>query len=327
MAIKVLMINYEYPPLGGGTGIAGYYLLREFKKMPVKVDLLTAKLAKNKNLHHQSYWDLLRFFWHSTIWTLRHGRKYDLIHAFSGLPGSVTAWLSGRPYLISFRGADEPGYEPRHALLWKLIKPIMGYIYRRARSLDANSRYLKNLVLKSWPDLKIKVISNGVDPARFYPAKKPVNQPIILSTSRFGARKGVDALIKAMTLIPKAHLWLVGSGVLELQLKQLVKNLRLSRRVKFLGPISHDRLPESQSNSVLEALACSLPVVATNIGGNPELINSQNGILVSPGDSQSLAGAINQALNRNWPKISLDQNFSWKKASKKYWRLYSPLSA
>jgi len=53
--VKVLMINYEYPPLGGGTGIAGYYLLREFKKLPVKVDLLTATLTKNKNLHHQSY--------------------------------------------------------------------------------------------------------------------------------------------------------------------------------------------------------------------------------------------------------------------------------
>jgi len=335
--VKVLMINYEYPPLGGGTGIAGYYLLREFKKLPVKVDLLTAKLAKNKNLHHQSYWDLLRFFWHSTIRTLKHRREYDLIHAFSGLPGSVTAWLSGKPYLVSFRGADEPGYEPRHVLLWKLIKPLMGYIYRRAGSRDANSQYLKKLVLKSWPDLKIKVISNGVDTNKFYPAKKPVKQPIILCTSRFGARKGVDYLIKAMALIPKAHLWLAGSGVLEPQLKQLVKQLHLSRRVKFLGLIPHNRLPalyrrarlfvlpslsESQSNSLMEALASGLPVVATNIGGNPELVNNHNGILVPPGDSQALAGAINQALNINWPKISLNQKFSWQETVNEYLKFY-----
>src|SRR3989344_4939261 len=123
--VKVLMINYEYPPLGGGTGIAGYYLLREFKKLPVKVDLLTATLTKNKNLHHQSYWDLLKFFLKSTVWVFKHRSDYDLIHAFSGLPGSITAWLSGRPYIVSFRGADEPGYEPRHDLLWKIIKPFM----------------------------------------------------------------------------------------------------------------------------------------------------------------------------------------------------------
>lgn len=334
--IKVLMINYEYPPLGGGTGIACYYLLREFKKLPVKVDLLTASPKKNKNLHHQNYWDLLKFFYQSTIWTLKHKDNYDLIHAFSGLPGSVAAWLSKKPYLVSFRGADEPGYEPRHELLWKIIKPLMGFIYRRARSLDANSRYLKQLVSKSWPDLKIKIIRNGIDSTKFYPGKKPVSQPIILSTSRFGARKGVEYLIRAMPLIPQAKLLLVGAGKLEPKIKQLVKKLRLSKRVEFLGRVAHDRLgpvyrrakifvlpslSESSSNSLLEALASGLPVVATDTGGNPELINTRNGILVPPVDSQSLARAINQALKQSWPAIR-PIGFSWQKTANEYLKLY-----
>lgn len=337
--VRVLFINYEYPPLGGGTAIAGYYLFRELKKLPVHVDLLT--FNKKKNLHHQSYSDLFKFFYQSTIWTLKHKNNYNLIHAFSGLPGALTAWLSGKPYLVSFRGADEPGYEPRHQLLWFFIKPLMGLIYRRARSLDANSQYLKSLVLQSWPDLNITVINNGVDTTQFYPAKKPVKQPIILSTSRFGQRKGIEYLIQALPLIPQAELWLAGSGLLEPQLKLLVKTLQLSRRVKFLGLVPHDKLPalyrrakvfvlpslaESQSNSLLEALASGLPVVATSVGGNAELVHQNNGLLVPPADSQALARAINSALSRNWPKISPEPNFSWNTTAARYGQLYRQLS-
>lgn len=334
------MINYEYPPLGGGTAIACRYLLLALKKLPVRVELLT--FTKNKNFHHQSYWDLFKFFCRATYWTLKHKNNYDLIHAFSGLPGSVTAWLSGKPYIVSLRGADEPGYEPRHKLFWKLFKPLMGYIYRRAKSLDTNSLYLKKLVLKSWPDLKIQVISNGVDTAKFYPAKKPVKQPIILCTSRFGQRKGVEYLIRALTDIPRAQLWLAGGGLLEPKLKQLVKTLRLFRRVKFLGLVPHSQLPvlyrkakvfvlpslsESQSNSLLEALATGLPVIATDVGGNSELVNKNNGLLVPPADCQALALAINSALNQIRPKINPNQRYSWTTTAKQYWQLYRQLSA
>ncbi|MDP4030923.1 MAG: glycosyltransferase, partial [Candidatus Beckwithbacteria bacterium] len=260
--VKVLMINYEYPPLGGGTGIANHYLLKEFRHQPLTLDLLTSspgkyaqsRLATNirlirldigkskQNLHHQSYWDLFRFFYQSSIWVWQHRHEYDLIHAFSGLPGGITAWLSGLPYFISFRGADEPGYEPRHERLWQLIKLPIGFIYRRAHALDANSLYLKRLILNTWPDLKIKIIDNGVDSQKFYPAKMPVRLPVILSTSRLAPRKGVEYLIQAMALVPQAKLLLAGSGQLELTLKKLVRKLRLSHRVKFFGAVPHDNL-------------------------------------------------------------------------------------
>jgi len=352
--VKVLMINYEYPPLGGGTAVANQGLVAEFRKFKnLQINILTSSPDKyqeksgiirldigkhNRNLHHQSYFDLWYFLVKSTIWTLKYRHNYDLIHAYSGLPGAITAYLSGLPFIVSLGGADEPGYEPRHRWLWLFLKPFMGYIYRRARSLDANSRYLKNLVLKSWPDLKIKIISNGVDTHKFYPAKKPVKQNIILSTSRFGERKGIEYLIRAMTFLPnKTRLWLAGSGLLEPKLKQLVKKLRLSSRIKFLGIIPHKHLPElyrkakifvlpslseSRSNSLLEALASGLPVVATNIGGNPELINKNNGLLVPPADVIKLAQAINQALNKPWPKIALNSKYLQSSTAKKYFQLY-----
>ncbi len=359
--VRVLMVNYEYPPLGGGTAVANYYLVKEFRKIKdIKVDVLTSSpdkhremslspniriirldIGKNgRNLHHQSYLDLLRFFWSSTAWVLKHRGSYDLIHAFSGLPGSITAFFSGRPYLVSFRGADEPGYEPRHEPLWKSIKPIINSVYRRASFCDANSLYLKNLVLKSFSELKISVITNGADKNKFFPAEKQVKEPIILCTSRLAPRKGIEYLIMALALVPKAKLLLAGGGRLEGKMKRLVKKLRLARRVKFLGPVLHDRLPviyrraklfvlpslsESQSNSLLEALASGLPVIATRVGGNSEIVDEHNGILVPPADSHVLAEAIKQSLHQRWPKIKSARNFSWKETAEKYLHLYQKI--
>lgn len=355
------MINYEFPPLGGGTAIANFYLIKEFRKIPnLKVDVLTSSRNQyeekflppniriirlnigknNRNFQHQNDLDLLRFFIQSTLWTLKHKREYDLIHAFSGLPGSVTAWFSGKPYLVSFRGADEPGYEPRHELLWKIIKPLTAIVYRRARQCDANSVYLKNLVIKSFPGLKINVINNGVDTDKFYPAAKPVKEPVVLCTSRLAPRKGIEYLIGAMTLIPDAKLILAGGGQFEGKMKKLTAKLGLSRQIKFLGRIPHDRLPsiyrrakifvlpslsESQSNSLLEAWACGLPLVATDTGGNSEIVNERNGILIPPADSRTLAGAVKQSLNRPWPKLKMGSKFLWPEAAKKYLQLYAQI--
>lgn len=360
--MRFLLINYEYPPLGGGTGIANRYLLEQFaKENDLQLDVLCSSPykervetysknirlfrlnigKKNRNLHHQANGNLISFFIRSTLWVFAHKKNYDLIHAFSGLPGGVTAWLSGKPYLVSFRGADEPGYEPRHELVWKLLKPAMGHIYRHARSLDANSQFLKRLVLKSWADLSIKVIRNGVDTDKFYPAKKKPLKKIILATSRLAPRKGIDYLIKAMQVVakkePHAKLWLAGEGVEQEKLVKLAERLGVENKVKFLSRVDHNKLPdiyrqakifvlpslsESFSNSLLEALACGLPVVATSGGGNREMVNKQNGFLVPPANSWALTEAIYKALNQSWPKINLKRKLSWKKTAKSYLELY-----
>jgi len=339
--MKILMLNYEYPPLGGGTGIANQYLLKEFKKQKnLSVTLLTSstdkyqveKLAKNtevikldvgkkgKNQHHQSSLNLMLYFIKSTVWVMKHKDNYDLIHAFAGLPGGITAWLTKKPYIISLRGGDEPGYEPRFEGILQRFKPLLKRIYTKAKSVDANSQWLKNLALKSFPNLKIKVIRNGVDLKNFYPAKKIVKQPIILCTSRFGQRKGVEYLVKAMPevlkTIPQAKLWLVGEGAEK-------EKLKTGKGIKFLGRLGHKQLgsiyrkaqvfvlpslSESSSNSLLEAMGCGLAVVVTKVGGNTELIDKNNGLLVPVADSKALAKAIIELLNnqqqRNKMRVS-----------------------
>lgn len=356
------MVNYEYPPLGGGTAVCNQALVAQFRRRPdLKVDVLTTSPDKyqvvnlppnvrmikldigknNRNLHHQSYRNLLVFFIKSSVWIFKNRSAYDLIHAYSGLPGSASAWLSGLPYIVSLGGADEPGYEPRHNLFWLMFKPLFGRIYQQAQSIDVNSLFLKKLVLRSWLDLKIKIISNGVDTKKFYPAAKAVTQPIILSTSRFGARKGVKFLIQALADIPHAQLWLAGSGIEEPKLKSLAQKLRLSSRIKFLGLVPRRRLPslyrqakifvlpslsESRSNALLEALASGLPVVATNIGGNPELVNNNNGLLVNPSDSHNTAIAIRTTLTKKWRLPRISAKYSWENCARQYRKIYSAFS-
>jgi len=351
------MFNYEYPPLGGGTGIACQYLLREFKKYNnIEIDLVTSSvdeykeepLAKNirvffldigkrsKNPDHQSSLDLMKYFLKSTAWAMKHKDDYDLVHAFGGLPAGMTAWLLGKPYIVSLRGGEQPGYEPRFGRMLRLLKPILKLVYSQAKSVDANSRYLKKLTLRSFPNLKIGIIRNGVDQKLFYPAKKLVKRPVILCTSRFGERKGVKYLIEAMAevikKIPQAELWLVGEGIEK-------KKLKTGKEVKFLGKVEHKNLgsiyrqakvfvlpslSESMSNSLLEAMACGLMVVVTKVGGNPELVNRQNDILVPEGDSQALTETIVERL-KNKQKRKLSRLHPWEKTAKKYIGIYKQL--
>jgi len=368
--MKILFLNYEYPPLGGGTGIANYYLLKEFSKTKnLQLDVLTSSVNKykkerfsknirifrlnvgkrNKNLHHQTAFDLINYFIQSTVFALKNRNQYDLIHAFSGLPGGITAYLSSKPYIISLRGTEVPGYEDRFGWVSRLIKPLIMQSWRKAKFVDANSQYLKKLALKTNPDLNIKVVYNGVDTKSFYPAKKNTKDSVILCNSRLGKRKGVEYLVKAIPMvlnkIPRARLVLIGEGAEKEKLIKLVKELNISKKVRFLGKLEHNRLPdiyrksgffvlpslsESLSNSLLEALASGLPIVATKVGGNPELVGKINGVLVPLGEVQSLAKAIIKLLrNKNLSK-KMGQNsrliaekYSWGKTAAMYFRLYS----
>ena len=171
-----------------------------------------------------------------------------------------------------------------------------------------------------------------------------VNKPIILCTSRFGKRKGVEDLIKAMKqvlkTVPKARLVLAGTG-------EQKNKLKPTKNIRYLGRVSRQKMPniyrqtsifvlpslsESMSNSLLEAMASGLPVVATKVGGNPELVTKQNGILVPPADCEDLAKAIIRLLQNKELGIKMGKNslaeakkHNWQKTAKKYFRLYAEM--
>jgi glycosyltransferase involved in cell wall biosynthesis len=197
----------------------------------------------------------------------------------------------------------------------KLVKPI----------IVADAKYVAKKIKQYIPNIKPVIIHNGVDVDRYYPMDKhsarralklPKNVPLIGCAARLHPVKGHDVLIKAINTLPvHVHLALAGTGKEHNSLKNLVDDLNLSKRVHFLGHV--DDLPsfyhasdlvclasfnEGLPLSPLEAQACGIPVVLTDVGGCREALCQNTGILVEARDSACLARALNFQLNRNVTK-------------------------
>lgn len=155
------------------------------------------------------------------------------------------------------------------------------------------------------------VVHNGVDSAGkgTKPAKKDRQTTVIGSTARLVDSKGIRELLKAFALLKnkKTELWLVGKGQQEEEYRTLAEELGIVDRVSFLGHQSNiwpyllamdvyvlPTYHEAFSIALLEAGVAGKAVVATNVGGNPEVINKKTGILVQAKDAQKLADAMGQ---------------------------------
>lgn len=278
--MKILFLNYEYPPLGGGAGNATTYLLKEFAKIPdLEVDLVTSsidekyhleKIAENvlihrlpigknrKNLHFQSQKDLLIYFWKALRFTRKLLKKehFNLTLAFFSVPCGFLAWILKKqfkvPYVVSLRGADVPGFSERFALLYKLIAPLIKKIWKESACVIAASQGLKDLARKTNPLQKIDIIPNGIDTNQFiklesYKVIKSEDQFKILCVTRITPRKNIRYLIEAFDQLRQKYtnlsLQIVGEGDEKGNLEKLAKELDIEKQVNFVGLVSHEKLP------------------------------------------------------------------------------------
>lgn len=264
------MLNYEFPPLGGGAGNANYYLLKEFAKYNnLKIDLITSSVGKyekkqfadniqiyyldikkDKNLHSQNNKNLLKYSWKAYWFSKKLIKKnnYDLIHSFFGIPCGYIAMKLKLPYIVSLRGSDVPFYSKKYFLLDKLIfKRLSKKIWQNAKSVISNSENLKRLALQSIPKQKIAVIYNGADIKKFYPICKLDKKFIVISTSRLIERKGIryliDGFIKFRKKYSNSELILAGDGDLKDEFEKKIKKRKIEKAIIFLGKIKHDDLP------------------------------------------------------------------------------------
>ena len=269
--MRILILNYEFPPLGGGAGNATFYLLKEFAKCDnLKIDLVTSSadkyreeqfadnikiyyldIGKNKNLHSQSNRDLLRYSWKAYLFSkkLIKQNNYNLIHSFFGIPCGYIAMNLKLPYIVSLRGSDVPFYSKKYFLLDKLIfKRLSKKIWRNSKAVIANSVDLKTLALESAPRQKIEVIYNGVDTEEFKPSNKTTQEFTVISTSRLIERKGIEYLIDGFIKFNKKYkdskLLLVGKGNLEKELKEKIEKAGVQNRIDFLGIVNHYKIAD-----------------------------------------------------------------------------------
>ena len=272
--LNLLMLNYEFPPIGGGAANAHLSLLRQYAgNSELNADVLTSapkpgfskeSFSENitiykvgihkKNLHFWRKAEVLEWLFKARFRYRRLLREnnYDLVHAFFGFP---TGWLCLRsadklPYIISLRGSDVPGYNIRLGLDYKLMAGLFRRIWSGAALVVANSNGLRKLALEFMPALDIRVIPNGVDTEKFHPSQKQtLTKPIqALTVCRLISRKRIDLLIRAVARAKElgldVRLNIAGHGNLMEPLRRLADQLNIADSVAFMGRVPAERMPQ-----------------------------------------------------------------------------------
>ena len=272
--MNLLMLNYEFPPIGGGAAMAHQCLLRQYAgRDNLRVEVLTSApkpglvtehFSENITIHRVGVHKKELHFWRRSeviewLWKagsqyrrLLRENRYDLVHAFFGFP---TGWLcyrnaGGPPYVISLRGSDVPGQHARFQLEYKILAPVFRAIWNNAAALVACSEGLKNRALSFMPSASIDVIPNGVELDRFHPADSDQKADVLrlLTVGRLSVTKRVEMLIDAVDILHKQGCTLrftvAGGGALEPQLRAAILARNLGGAVEMTGRTDPDDMPQ-----------------------------------------------------------------------------------
>lgn len=288
------------------------------------VTILRVPAAKRKWARHTAP-ELLSFLRAASA--CRDYATPDLVLAHFTLPaGEVArriARRTGAPYAVVLHGSDVPGYQNRRfGLLYAIVRPLVRRVWRGAARVIAVSDALRDLAHRTWPEGRIDVLPNGVDLELFQPLEKKEGTissrwKTLLVAAQLIERKGIQHLVDALARLPpplraQVRLKLCGTGPYEHALRGQVAAAGLAEHVEFAGLVEHERLPdlyraahafvmpslqEGLPLALLEAMASGLPVVATAVGGIPEVLrDGENGLLVPPADAKALAEALARVL-------------------------------
>lgn len=264
--MKILIINYELPPIGGGAGNAtlniaknmalkGFdttILTSQFQNLPKRETIEGVKIIRiptiRKKKESVRIFELLIFALSSLWFVPKHARKIkpDVSLAFFGLPCGISAllikYLLDIPYIVSLRGADVPGFVEREIHFYHFIaKPLIKLIWRKAFKVITNSQGLRNLALQTCPEVPIEIIPNGVNCNIFQPANvKSLSKLNLLYVGRFSKQKGLEYLPPLMKILKEKlaipfHFNLIGDGPNLQEIKEKIEKSGLSEHVSFCG--------------------------------------------------------------------------------------------
>jgi len=282
--INLLILNYEFPPLGGGASPVSYELTDELSKTGLyDIDVVTMgynDLAKyeeiNDNFRIHRVWCFRRkkeicepfeqlsylISGYFQCRKLFKKKKFDICHTHFIIPTGVLAlWLKmwhKLPYVITAHGSDVLGYNPR----FKKLYPLLKYPWRKVIDLSSVTTsptlFLKGKILDCYKRNKdkIRVIPNGIKKDKFIAQEK---KKYFLLVSRLTSNKGVQDVIEAAAKIDlkEYSIKIVGDGPILQDLQQMVTELHLQEKVEFLGWIDNksEKMKEMYGHASIFILA------------------------------------------------------------------------
>jgi glycosyltransferase involved in cell wall biosynthesis len=367
--MRILILNSEYPPIGGGAGNASAHIAAELEKLGHTVMVVTSRFGSLAPWEQQGGVTIYRirglrrrqdrsnpleqiiFILSASFWTISQipRVKPHATLAFFGVPSGAVAWLIRKlykiPYIVSLRGGDVPGFRPYDFLVYhKLVAPFLRLIWKNAAAVVANSNGLRQLANTFDPRFNIPIIPNGVDLEAYTTADRDWSFPRLLSAGRIVHQKGLDLAMHALGGLKDSgwEWYIAGDGPQMPVLRSLARELGIEDRVHFLGWQSREQLlkcyqqaniflfpsrHEGMPNAMLEAMASGLPVVASCIAGNEELVvDGKTGFLVRTEDIEALQAALKKILSESALRKEMgtasrqyaEENYSWESTAKQY---------
>lgn len=261
--MRILVLNYEFPPVGGGGGVGSENICRELAKKGHEVRVQTAHSDLLANYEQRDGYEIFRTFsfrtrrdrcsipqmfgylltnWYPVLCHIRTWRP-DVLHVHFAVPTGVLGWLAwkltGTPYVLTIWGGDVPGFVPQDTgKVFRFIYPITKAIWKGASIIVSPSSGFSYLAHQSY-NVYIDVVLGGVSlkQSDFSVVKREDDTVRILFVGRLAEQKNVSLLLRSVSKL-KADNWslrILGDGPLKFELRQQVDVLDITKRVSFEG--------------------------------------------------------------------------------------------
>lgn len=316
--LKILIVGPVPPPAGGMANQT--YLLEQFLRASGNdVEMIAV------NAPYKPHWvgripglrALFRLIPYC-ITLYRGTRSADVVHVMANSGWSwhlfavpaiwIGHWLH-KPLLVNYRGGHAERF---FASSWHIVEPSL----MKATGILVPSTYLQDIFKKYGK--KAEIIPNILDDSRFYPrqAERPEGPIRFIITRNLEAIYDVATAIRCAAILkadyPDLILEIAGSGPEQSALERLCEELQLTENVIFRGRLNLDEMSklyrradimlnpstvDNSPNSIIEALACGVPIVTTNVGGIPKLVtHGHDTLMTSPSDPQAMSEQVKRVL-------------------------------
>lgn len=355
---KILVLNYEFPPIGGGGSYVSYEIGKKlvdeghsvdvvtmsFKSLPSfeKVDGMKIYRVKSLRRKRESCqpWEQLTYIFSAKKFLKKHLKKntYDVVHAHFIIPTGVLAiWLKkkyGLDYVVTSHGSDVLGYNDRFRLMYPFVSGPWKNIVRGAKAVTSPSLFLSEWIRELACGGKLVVIPNGIEAGKFKPMKK---EKRILVVARLFENKGVQDILDALVGLDLSG-WkvsIVGDGPYRSVLEKKCFENGLEKKVEFLGWVDNgsEKLKnlygkssifvsasyfESFGLTVLEALQAECYVLASDNLGYKQ-IELEDQNYFEVGNIDELNEKLKSLLEKKTIKgRKFDKKYEWENIIKEY---------